>query len=426
MKSDGSLLRRLDEVRPGGTGLARRQPSSANLPARTPDLKPTLVPPSQKSVVTYKVRGAPSEGGLKTWGKWIFFLIAVIIPTIIAGVYYAFFAAPQYVSEFRFSVRPNLGAGAGSSSADSLLIMSNSYIVSDYVGSRDAVVALEESVGLRQIYSSGAVDYMSRLDPSASLETLVKYWNSSIHTNYDITTGINVVEVAAFTPADAQKIANALKVLCESLVNQISDEARKSQMDFAHTEMARAESRLKDVRREETELRTTQKSIDARKEADGRLQLNLKLRSELAGLQAQYDSLTQYMDPKSPRLSVMRNQINATKEQVAQLQDQVGSNMQGGSAGSEMINAQVLTRYDQIQTDVEIATKLYQSALTNYESARAQASHNQIYLATYVQPGLPEVASYPKVFFDTFLVFLSACGIWVVLTLVYYSIRDHV
>ncbi|MEZ1459330.1 hypothetical protein QVM56_32695, partial [Pseudomonas aeruginosa] len=80
-----------------------------------------------------------SEGGLKTWGKWIFFLIAVIIPTIIAGVYYAFFAAPQYVSEFRFSVRPNLGAGAGSSSADSLLIMSNSYIVSDYVGSRDAV-----------------------------------------------------------------------------------------------------------------------------------------------------------------------------------------------------------------------------------------------------------------------------------------------
>ncbi len=132
------------------------------------------------------------------------------------------------------------------------------------------------------------------------------------------------------------------------------------------------------------------------------------------------------MDAKSPRLSVMRNQINATKEQVAQLQDQVGSNMQGGSAGSEMINAQVLTRYDQIQTDVEIATKLYQSALTNYESARAQASHNQIYLATYVQPGLPEVASYPKVFFDTFLVFLSACGIWVVLTLVYYSIRDHV
>jgi capsular polysaccharide transport system permease protein len=426
MKSEGSLLRRLDDVRPGGgTSIARPQPVS-KVPAQAPTRAPALVPPSQKNVVTYKVHGAPSNGGIAKWGKWISFVLAVVIPTVIGGIYYAFFAAPQYISEFRFSVRPNLGASSGSSSADTMLVMSNSYIVSDYVGSRDAVLELDKAVGLRDLYSSNVGDYFSKLDTNASTEALISYWNSRIHTSYDITTGINIIEISAFTPEDAQKIANALKILCERLVNQISDESRKSQMEFARVELDRSEARLKDVRLKETELRTAQKSIDARKEADGRLELNLKLRSELASLQAQYDSLKQYMDPKSPRLSVMKNQISATQDQVVQLQNQVGNGINGSQVDGDLINAQVITRYDQIQTDVEIASKLYASSLTNYESARAQASHNQIYLATYVQPGLAQIATYPRVFFDTFLIFLSACGIWVVLTLIYYSIRDHV
>jgi capsular polysaccharide transport system permease protein len=74
---------------------------------------------------------------------------------------------------------------------------------------------------------------------------------------------------------------------------------------------------------------------------------------------------------------------------------------------------------------VEIATKLYESSLTNYEQARMRANNNQTYLATYVQPGVAQIASYPRVFIDTLLVFLSAIGIWVVSTLIFYSIRDH-
>jgi len=123
----------------------------------------------------------------------------------------------------------------------------------------------------------------------------------------------------------------------------------------------------------------------------------------------------------------LKNQIAATEEQIANLRAQVGSADPAlEPQATKNADTQVITRYDQIQTDLEIAAKLYESALSNYEVARAQANNNQIYLATYVQPGLPEIASYPRVLFDTFLVFLSACGIWVVLTLVYYSIRDHV
>ncbi len=424
MKRDASLVFRLDEVRPKGALKAPREQTPPKLPVR-----PVEVPPTRKTVVTYKVTAAAAKTRLQQSGKWFFFFLAVVLPTVLGGLYYAFVASPQYVSEFRFSVRANSGpASTGSTVAiDAMLAMSNSYIVSDYVGSRDAVVALDKAVDLRNLYSSGSVDFLSRLSSDASVERLVRYWSSRIDTSYDITTGINVVEVSAFSPQDAQRIASALKILCENLVNNISDAARKSQMEFAHAELQRAEERLKKVRLEDATLRSEQQTVDARKEADGKLQLNIKLRGELATLRSEYSTLAQYMDPKSPKLTVLKNEIAATEEQIANLQAQVGNTEPSvGTKTARSTDAQVISRYDQIQTDLEIASKLYESALSNYEAARAQANNNQIYLATYVQPGMPEIAAYPRVLFDTFLVFLSACGIWVVLTLVYYSIRDHV
>jgi capsular polysaccharide transport system permease protein len=411
----GALVLRLDEVRP-----VRQQP------AATPVAIPKQFP--RKTTVTYKsVRVtdmvARAKGGLS--GTSLSFFLMVIVPTIIGALYFAFVASPQYMSEFRFSVRPTDGAAMSSSSvaADTALAMSNSYIVADYALSRDAVEALEKSVGLREIYSMDNTDRFSRLSEDVSLERLVDYWRKRVSTSYDIMTGINTIEVTAFSPQDAHKISTALQALCEKLVNDISEKARQSQMAFAKSELDRAEARLKEVRQRETELRSGQRSIDVRKEAEGKMLLNNKLRGDLSALEAQYSALSSDMDPTSPRLTVLKNQITAAKEQIEILQSQI-TDVDASKPGA-LDDAQRVTKYDQLQTDVEITTKLYESSLTNYENARMRANNNQTYLATYVQPGLPQIASYPRTFVDTLLVFLSAFGGWVVLTLVYYSIRDH-
>jgi capsular polysaccharide transport system permease protein len=414
-QEDGGLVLRLDEVRPN------RQVAA---PQRMPQLP---AKPVRKTTVTYKSEKmtgfvTKAKGGFS--GAKLAFFLMVVVPTVIGGLYYAALASPRYVSEFRFSVRPGEG-GTGSSAADMALTMSNSYIVSDYAMSRDAVESLEKDVGLREMYSRPEVDFLSRLPSDVSLEGLVRYWNKRLSTSYDLTTGINTIEVAAFNPQDAFRISTALQALCEKLVNDLSEKARQSQLSFAKAELDRSEKRLTDVRSKETALRTGQKSIDARKEADGKIQLISKLNGSLADLQAQYTALGSYMDPKSPRLQVVKSQINATQKELDRLQSQIRSTT-GEEAGPEKISdAQLMSQYDTIQSDLDIATKLYTSSLTNYENARMMASNNQIYLATYVQPGVAQIASYPKVFLDTFLVFLAACGVWVVLTLVYYSVRDH-
>ena len=417
-REEGALLLRLDEVRPDRRLVTAK---ADTVPAKLPKKKVEL--PAIKKISPGLV--VKAGGGIT--GSRLAFLIMVILPTVIGGLYFALFASPQYMSEFRFSVRPTDGASMTSSvAAETAIAMSNSYIVSDYVLSRDAVTELDKSVGLRKLYALDSTDFLSRLSKDASTEQLVKYWDKRVSTNYDLATGINTVQVTAFNPQDAYAIASALEVLCEKLVNDISEKARQTQMAFSKAELDRSEDRLKDVRAQQTALRTGQKTLDARKEADSKIELNAKLRGDLAELQGEYASLSSYMKASSPKLTLLKNQITAAQQQIDQLQSQVG---RGGTdapaTGETLDDAQLVTKYDQLQSDVDIATKLYQSSLTNYENARMQASNNQIYLATYVHPGLPEVAAYPRKLLDTFLVFLSACGIWIVSTLVFYSIRDH-
>lgn len=413
---DSALVLRLDEVRPmKQMPVARKMPE---VPAR----------PVRKTRVTYRSEkmatlAAKTKGGFS--GTWIAFFLMVIVPTTIGFCYFAFFASPQYVSEFRFSVRPAEGAPIAQSGA-AAIALSNSFIVSDYIESRDVVDALQKEVDLRAMYTRDTIDPISRLGENVSVEKLVKYWGKRITTSFDITTGINTVQVTAFNPEDAMKIASTLKVLCEELVNGISEKARFGQLGYAKKELDIAEARMKEVRAQETALRTGQRTIDARMEAEGKLQLQGKLRASLAELEGRYGSLTSYMDPKSPRLAVLKSQIDATRAQIDEMQSKVTATgeLSDGDAVA-MADAAMVSRYDELKADLDIATKLYQSALTNYETARVLANNNYIYLATYVQPGLPQIASYPLVFADTMLLFLSACGVWIVLTLIYYSIRDH-
>ncbi|WP_132519249.1 hypothetical protein [Rhizobium sp. BK376] len=392
----------------------KAEPLPAQLPRRS---KAQLKPGKIVGLAT------KATGGMS--GATLFFLVMVVLPTVIGSLYFAFLASPQYMSEFRFSVRPTDGANATTSvAAETALAMSNSFIVSDYVMSRDAVTELDKSVGIRKFYTRDGVDFLSRLANDASTEQLVKYWSGRVSTNYDLATGINTVQVTAFTPQDAYTIASALQILCEKLVNDISEKARQTQMAFSKAELDRAEARLKDVRAQETALRTGQRTLDARKEAEGKIALNAKMRGDLADLQAEYSSLSSYMKPSSPRLSLLKNQIAAAQEQIDRLQSQIGGT-EGTTNGDTLDDAQLVTKYDQLQSDVDIATKLYQSSLTSYEAARMQASNNQIYLATYVHPGVPEIATYPRKVLDSFLVFITTLGVWIVLKLVYYSVRDH-
>ena len=348
------------------------------------------------------------------------------MPTLVAGIYFAFIASPQYMSEFRFSVRPvstgNLAAMAAS--GDATMIMSDSYIVADYVTSRDVLDELQRQLNLRDLYTKPGIDYLSRFDPEGSVEEFVSYWQGRISSYFDLVTGITTVEVTAFSPEDAHRITSIVKQLCEALVNDISEQARREQVNFAQAELGRAEQRLTDAQRKAFDFRNQINTIDAAKSAEADFGIVTQLRTTLSQLRTEYaSSRAASLTDDAPTQRALRNRIAATEEQLKLMESRVSSRPEDGNAiGS---GAEVIGNYESIQLEQTIAQQLYESALRNFENARMTAANNLIYLATYVQPSLPQRAAYPRVFIDTMLVFLCGFGAWVVLGLIFTSLKDH-
>ena len=65
------------------------------------------------------------------------------------------------------------------------------------------------------------------------------------------------------------------------------------------------------------------------------------------------------------------------------------------------------------------------SALAGLDLATAEAARKSRYLAAYIEPALSETPQYPqrRIILATLSGFLI--GIWVVATMVYYSVRDR-
>jgi capsular polysaccharide transport system permease protein len=85
-----------------------------------------------------------------------------------------------------------------------------------------------------------------------------------------------------------------------------------------------------------------------------------------------------------------------------------------------------MSEYGVLQLGQEIAAKVYERAVISQQDARNAASQKSVYLATFVQPGLPQDSTYPlrwRIMLET--VVLSFVG-WCLLQLLYHAIRDHI
>lgn len=375
-------------------------------------------------------------------GLWATFLLMVAVPTLVAALYYGFVVSNQYMSEFRFAVRSQDFAPAGASAASTALGaaarsggFTDNFLVVDYLSSRQAVEDLMKTMDLRAMYTRAGVDGLSRLGSEATMESLVAYWQSMIDASFDLATGLALVRVRAFTPEDAHQIAARLVTQSETLINDISARARRDALTFAEADVSRAEDRLRGARLAMRQFRDLEQTPDAARTAGGTLDLAMKLRGELAGLQSQLASLRTYMDANAPTVKVLESRIAATGKQIAAIEREIGKG--GGSAsaasgagattgGVPPVLSDVLSNYEDVDLSRQFAEKYYETTLSALELARSEAAAQQTYVATYVQPAQAQASEYPRRGVSILIVFLAAGALWFISVMIFFSIRDHV
>ena len=358
------------------------------------------------------------------------FLIVVVLPIVVAGVYYLAIAADQYVAEFRMSLRtvdaprvePLLlfGGDVAHSSA-----ATESQIVTQYIASRAIVDELDPALDLRRLFSAPGADWWARLRLPASIEELVRYWNRQVDPFYDTAAGTIVVRVRAFSPEDSLRLAQAIVGSSERLVNDLSVRARRDAVGHAKAELVSAETRLKAALAAIRDFRDKEGMIDPGKAADATAALSTKLRDALLKANSELATLKTYMRDNAPSVRVLKSRIRSLETQQRALARELTGNSTPQSSAAAPALSQALGSYEPLDAERKFAEATYQHALASLDRARDNANRQHIYIESFVPPSLPETSLYPHRWRSLGTVALIAFAIWAIGGLAVQSIRDH-
>lgn len=395
------------------------QLGAGGLLAPTPATEPALSPgPRLVGSAAAKARRVPLT--------LLSFVLFVVLPTAVAAAYYLLIAADQYVAEFRFALRSAEPVRVDTgmlwpASAPALQSALDSYAVAQYIGSRAIIDDLGKTLDLRRTFSTPAADWLARLHLPATVEELVAYWQRQVDAFFDPTNGTIAVRVRAFTPVDALTLARAVLGSSERLVNDMSARARRDALRTSENEVAAAERRLTVALARLRDYRDKEGLIDPHKAADANAALSDRLRDELVRAGTDLSTLKTYLRDDAPALKLLEARIATLKAQrsaidseatvTARTRDQALSRMMGS--------------YEELESERRFAETAYQHALEALDRARTNADRQQVYIADFVPPSLPEEALYPHRWCSPGIVFLASFIVWGIGGLTLRSVRDH-
>ncbi len=345
---------------------------------------------------------------------WLVFLVAA--PTLAAIAYFGVLASKRYVSEGDFIVR-----GMSSRRASGLEMLFRTFGISraiddanavqSYMLSRDAVRALEKRLPLREIFSRREVDRFARFPRfwrDDSFERLFDYYLERVSVTQDSTKGITTLQVIAFQPADAQKIAMELMRLAEEMVNRMNTRAQTDALRAAQADLTLAEERVIKTQMALTAFRNRELLIDPAKNSAGVLETITSLSTEFAHLQAQLQE-TSRSAPTNPSLQTMQERLDALTSRITVERSKL--------AGGDSALATKVATYEQLALTRELAEKALAAAHTSLDVARQEARRQQIYIEEIVAPNLPDESTEPqrlRLIAATFVVsFFIAAILWI-------------
>jgi capsular polysaccharide transport system permease protein len=331
---------------------------------------------------------------LRSFNIWFWAIVGV--PTLLGAVYFFGIASNQYLTEAQFIVKgptktpvgaiASLFSGAAGAAGDN-----DTQVVREFILSRDAVKKLEQQDDLRALLSRPEGDFLTRY-PGLSFwrrdfEALYKTYGRFVSVDIDSASGIATLDVKAYRPEDAQRIATALLHDSEQLVNDLNERARNDALKTFQQEVDKDEAHLDQIQNELTKYRVKANMLQPEAEAKGPLTLLGDLNKEEAAAKAQLaDALRNA--PKSPQVGLLRTRLTSLDKLIAEER----SKLTGG--GNSVATAS--TEYERLDLQRQMGEKLVASAVAAREQARLEAQRQQLYLETIAQPNLADYPLYPK------------------------------
>jgi capsular polysaccharide transport system permease protein len=351
-------------------------------------------------------------------------LLLIGLPVLFAILYYGLYMSDQYISETQFVVRAATSKGESAfalMSQDKGLVRSDedSFLVKEYLKSRDAVGLLVKQDGLLTALSRPEADFFNVWPGFINgnrREDLYKHFVNFIDVKTDSASGITTLKVRAFRPEDARRLSEGLMTHAENVINVINKRARDDAIRFAQTVAHEAEARVIAAQDRITEFRNREQILDPNLQATSISELNAKLLEERSSLLSMLQE-TQNATPDSPRIPALKNRLDVLEQQIAQQKSQI--------VGAEKSLVNKMSEYEKLTLKRDLAARGLTTALSSLEAARQDASRQQLYLERVVVSNLPDRSQYPQRIFTILLWFLVSVAAWWIVKSVIRVVMQH-
>ena len=350
---------------------------------------------------------------------------SVLLPTILAAVYFFGVAAPQYVSESRFVVRARqqssqsiLGealnnAGFRSASEDALA-------VKDFLLSHDAIAALRQQFDLVGMFRRPEADVWARLwYGTPASERLLDYYRGMVGAIIDAQSGITELRVRSFRPQDSLELNRALLAQGEALVNRLNQRIAQDTVEGARREVGRAEERVAAATQAISEFRERERALDPSRSATIAVETIGRLENQLATTRAELQALMAFARPNNPQVTNLQSRIQALQTQINE--ERRRSTATGPTEG---FTTQIAA-FERLRMEAEFGGRQLTSATAGLERALADAQRQQLYLQRVVEPNLAEHYRYPRRFISVLYVFVGLSVLYGLVWLMVAGVKEH-
>jgi capsular polysaccharide transport system permease protein len=358
------------------------------------------------------------------WRKRWLRLGILFLPALLWALYCFLIATDRYESEAQFvvrtSARPEVSGGIAFLVQLGLAkSQDDSFIVQEYMGSRDAIDQLRERLPLAQIFDPPEADFLARF-PSIlyrnNSERFFKYFRQMVTVTHVEKSGIATLRVQAFRPGDAQLVAKTLLTLGEELINRLNERLQTDAIAVSKVDLQKAQERLVEAQAALTDFRNKELILDPGKNAVALAELIGQLSAELASTQAQIIEMRS-SSGGSPLLLTLQRKAVALQEQIDRERARIAADT-GGLATR-------IAAYERLTLEREFANKMTKAAEAELQRSRAEASRQLLYLERITEPNLADYSTQPKRFQSALTVFAANFLLALVGWLIFSGVREH-
>lgn len=354
------------------------------------------------------------------------FIFTVIVPTLIAILYFGVLTNDVYISESRFVVRnasqksaspiaaalgqAGLSGGGGGTEGNGT--------VTEYILSRRALSEANEDGFIVEAYTSPDIFFVDRFGAilGESQEQLYEYFLGKVSVTEGLAGQVMTLQVRAFDPSEAREINSRLLVQSEELVNSLSERSQNDTIALAKQQVDEATDGARSARIELAQFRGAEQIVDPAQESMVGLQMIGKLQDQLISAKTQLRQLQTYT-PNASQIPFLRTQVRQLESEIAQTRNELTSGQ--GSLSASMV------RYQELAANSEFAEQQLAIALASLQEAQAEARRKSTYIERISDPSQPDFAAEPRRVRSIFATLVLGLLTWGVLSMLMIGVREH-